>query len=485
MKNYIVTLISLSAFLFLSCQQNIMPIITESDEARQAFLTGRDLTEKLRGQEALAYFERAVELDTNFALAYANLAANQTTAKEAFFYLDKAMAKLDHVSDGEKLFIQAINAGFNGLPARQGEYIEQLVELYPNDPRTNTLLGNYYFSQQRYEEAIRVYKTATSLDPDFSTPYNQLGYSYRFLGDYAQAEASFKKYINLLPDDPNPYDSYAELLLKMGEFEISIEMYEKAIDINPKFYNSYYGLATNYNLKEEHREARKKLKELMRLVETDGQRRQAITAMAISYIDEEKYPEAVKLVEERLVIANRNSDTLAMAGDLNFIALILLENEQIEQAGKTWQKMHQLVQQTSRAEDVKNIWYRAYLYGLTRIAIELNDFEQAVKNQKAFLQAAEKAGNSFQVRVSHQLAGLIYMQQKKYIQAIAELQQANRQNAYDQFRLAMAYEGNGDTANALQNYHDTANANLFNNANYAFCRKRAESKYAFLKSVIN
>ena len=49
----------------------------------------------------------------------------------------------------------------------------------------------------------------------------------------------------------------------------------------------------------------------------------------------------------------------------------------------------------------------------------------------------------------------------------------------------MAYEGNGDLANALQNYRDAANANFFNNANYAFCRKRAERKYAFLKSTID
>ena len=72
---------------------------------------------------------------------------------------------------------------------------------------------------------------ATAINPSFSTPYNQLGYAYRFLEKFPEAEDAFKKYTQLIPDDPNPYDSYAELLMKMGRFDESIKsLPESAVD---------------------------------------------------------------------------------------------------------------------------------------------------------------------------------------------------------------------------------------------------------------
>src|SRR5262249_51599974 len=101
---------------------------------------------------------------------------------------------------------------------------------------------------QDYPAAIAAYQKATSINPSFSQPYNQMGYAYRFLGKYAEAEQAFKKYIELIPNDPNPYDSYAELLMKTGRFDESIKNYEKALSIDPNFMsssaNESYGLGS-------------------------------------------------------------------------------------------------------------------------------------------------------------------------------------------------------------------------------------------------
>ena len=110
----------------------------------------------------------------------------------------------------------------------------ELVRLFPNDERAQTLLGNVYFGRQDYETAIEHFVKATTINPSFSQPYNQLGYAYRFLEKFDDAENAFKKYTQLIPDDPNPYDSYAELLMKMGRFDESIKMYEKALVDRPE-----------------------------------------------------------------------------------------------------------------------------------------------------------------------------------------------------------------------------------------------------------
>jgi len=58
-----------------------VPITTASQEARQAYLKGRDLLEKLRGTDARAHFARAAEFDSTFALAQLGPATTAPAAR--------------------------------------------------------------------------------------------------------------------------------------------------------------------------------------------------------------------------------------------------------------------------------------------------------------------------------------------------------------------------------------------------------------------
>ena len=197
-------------------------VTTSSEEARKEYLAGRDLQEKLRITDSIQHFDKAISLDPNFALAELNRANVSPTAKEFFDHLKKAVTLSEKASDGERMLIQATEAGANGNQTKQRETLERLVATYPNDERAHFNLGGYYFGQQDYKQAIAHYKKATDLDPTYSTAFNILGYAYRQDENYTEAENAFKKYIELIPNDPNPYDSYAELLLKMGRFDEAI-----------------------------------------------------------------------------------------------------------------------------------------------------------------------------------------------------------------------------------------------------------------------
>ena len=172
-------------------------ITTTSAEAREAYLRGRDLTEKLRNQQARSEYERAVQLDPNFALAYLNLAGTQPTTKDFFDTMAKAVALADKVSDGERLMIRGAEAGATADNATQLEIYTDLAAKYPADERALNLLAVALFGTQDYKAAIVQFEKVVKIAPDFSPPYNLLGYSYRFLGDMAKSEAAFKKYIQL------------------------------------------------------------------------------------------------------------------------------------------------------------------------------------------------------------------------------------------------------------------------------------------------
>ena len=60
-----------------------IPITTSSEEARKAFLEGRDLNEKLRIQDSIAHFDKAISLDPNFAWAELSRANVSPTGKNS------------------------------------------------------------------------------------------------------------------------------------------------------------------------------------------------------------------------------------------------------------------------------------------------------------------------------------------------------------------------------------------------------------------
>jgi tetratricopeptide (TPR) repeat protein len=450
-----------------------VPITTKSKQARMLYLQGRDLAESLQGQEARTFFEQAVEKDHDFAMAHMQLAFVQPSAKEFFESLDRAVALLENVSEGERLWIQGVDAGVNGFAMKQREYYQKLIEAYPNDERAYNLLGNSYFGQQDYEAAIEQYNKAVEIAPNFSQPYNQLGYAYRFLGNFDEAEQAFKKYIELIPNDPNPYDSYAELMMKMGRFDESISSYKEALTQNPHFVASYIGIATNLVLKGKHQEARDILQELFDNARDNGERRAALFAMTVSLVDEGNLEKALEVQDQQHDLAQQISDPSAMAGDLVTKGNILLEIGRADEALDMYKAAVELVENSDLSEDVKNNTRRAFLYNAARAAIVHNDVETAHNKVDEYMAAVTEINNPFQIRLAHEVAGMIALAEGNYDVAIDELQQANQQNPYNLYRMALAYQGIGDDENAKNFCERAAHANSLNNINYAFCRSKA------------
>src|SRR5205085_10167987 len=126
---------------------------------------------------------------------------------------------------------------------------------------------------------------ANAIAPSYSAPYNQMGYAYRQLGDFAHAEQAFRKYIELIPNDPNPYDSYAELLLKMGRFDESIAQYRKALSIDPHFNASHFGISADLMYQGKADAAAGELQTMADQARNDGERRTAYFGMAVLSAD--------------------------------------------------------------------------------------------------------------------------------------------------------------------------------------------------------
>src|SRR6476646_4037445 len=313
-------------------------VTTSSDEARKEYLAGRDLQEKLRITDSIAHFDKAISLDPNFALAELNRANVSPTAREFFEHLKKAVALADKASDGERMLIQANDAGANANPTGQKELLDKLVAAYPNDERAHFNIGGYYFGQQDFAQAIDHYKKATEVAPDYSTAFNILGYAYRQNEDYTNAENAFKKYIELIPNDPNPYDSYAELLLKMGRFDEAITQYNKALSIQPNFVNSHFGIAAALTYQGKTADAQAELQKLTDKARNDGERRTALFGQMVVAADSGKLDQALDEIQKQYALGEKTDDVPAMTGDLQLKGNVLLEMGRLDDAQKAYEQ---------------------------------------------------------------------------------------------------------------------------------------------------
>jgi tetratricopeptide (TPR) repeat protein len=264
--------------------------------------------------------------------------------------------------------------------------------------------------------------------------------------------------------------------MKMGEFESSIEHYNKALSINAKFIPSYIGIATNLNYLEKHEEARETLEKMYEEAANDGQRRQALFAKAVSFVDEGKTDQALETLAERYALAEKNDDTAAMAGDLNNIGNVLLEAGRPDEALAKFEKSIALTRESDRSKEAKENAERFFLFNSARAALIQNDVATAKAKAEEHRARVEAIKNLPQIRLSHQLAGLIALKEKEYDAAIAELEQANQLNPYNLYSMALANEEKGDLARAKELYRTTAEFNALNNLNYAFIRVKATQR---------
>jgi tetratricopeptide (TPR) repeat protein len=451
-----------------------VPLTSGSEEAKTLYARGRDLSEQLRTQDARKLFLEAVAKDSMFAMAHYSLAQTSPTSNEFIQHLTRAVALAPNASEGERIMILALEAGVKANPAKSLQYTEELVAKYPRDERAHLNLGNAYGGRQQNEKAIAEYQKAIEINPGYSPAYNSLGYAYRAVGNNAEAEKAFMKYIELVPNDPNPYDSYGELLMKMGRFDESIEQYRKALAIDPNFGSSHVGIAADLMYAGKPEAAIAEAQKLYDAARDNGDRRSALFAQAVTYLDGGKTAQASSKMEQLYAMAAKDADTVTMAGDAAGIGDVLLNAGRVDEARKRYDQSLALVTKSSFPAEVKADAALGARYNTARVALAKGDLATAKSEAAAYLQGAEAQQSDFRIRQAHELAGIIALEEKQSDDAIAHLGKANQQDPYVVYMTSMAYMAKGDAAKAKELSQQAASSYTLPTLHYAFVRAKAK-----------
>jgi serine/threonine protein kinase/tetratricopeptide (TPR) repeat protein len=170
---------------------------TPSLEALKAYSTAMQISFSAGFAEALPHLKRAVEIDPQFAIAYAFMGLMYSNIGESVLSLEstkKAYQLRDRASDRERFFITTLyERNVTGNLEKEQQTLRLWAQTYPRDRDAHGLLAGFASEgTAQYEKAIEEANIALGIDPDFSPGYVNIAYSNFFLDRMAEAEKTIR-----------------------------------------------------------------------------------------------------------------------------------------------------------------------------------------------------------------------------------------------------------------------------------------------------
>ena len=203
------------------------------DSARGWIQKGNALFYQGRYIEAIQCYDRAIEIDSNYADAWNNKGVSLNI-------LGRYEEALDATNEAIELDLQYPDAWNNkGVALNNlGRYEEALnatnkaIELYPEYSEAWNNRGASLNNLGRYEEALEAVNRSIELDPQYPDSWSNKGASLNNLDRYEEALLSIDKAIELNASMPEAWNNRCVSMNKMGRYEEALEAADRAIELN-------------------------------------------------------------------------------------------------------------------------------------------------------------------------------------------------------------------------------------------------------------
>ncbi len=238
---------------------------TESAEAYDLYLHGKDYLYRFTKRDveyAIKMFERAIELDSHYAAAYAGCSEAYGQLYHMFDRRDEWKDKAQERSLKALMYDNSLPEAYATLGLsyyfRQQfeearESCEIAIRLDPDNFLPYWLLGRILYSQDQYAEALVLFKKVLSIKHDFHATYNDLIRCSDALGDAEGAAEAVNALLMFMPsytvqhpDDGRARMLYAINLARVGRNEEAKQEGKKATELSPNDPLMMYNAACMY-----------------------------------------------------------------------------------------------------------------------------------------------------------------------------------------------------------------------------------------------
>jgi tetratricopeptide (TPR) repeat protein len=252
---------------------------TNNPQAFEAFMKARFYWNQMTGEslvKATRFYEEAIALDPNYALAFALLAEIyiffgiqclmpfaecSVKAKAA---AEKALAIDPHLAEAQVALGFAILNGEHDWE-KGVAYFRRAVETNPDSPAGHFWMETYYLQMRQFDDALAEAKKVREIEPHAILGWHLLAWIYFH---YKQYERSIAAHAQMLAN-PSPYSfgymTYSWALRLNGDYAEAIAQAQKAIELTPTNPMYQTALAAAYAAAGKRAEAEKELDEILRI----------------------------------------------------------------------------------------------------------------------------------------------------------------------------------------------------------------------------
>jgi non-specific serine/threonine protein kinase len=247
---------------------------TENLQAYDAYLRARSFARRVTRTDlefALQMYERAIELDPGFAVAYAGLANvcglyyewHERDAR----WVEKGLAASERALELSPNLPEALSARARIFYAQKdydktARLAEQAVALKPDCDGAYYMLGRAYFASDRLEQAAAIAERALEANGDDYNVYIPFMQVMSRLGRAAAAEEmkrrhhqTLERHLETVPEDVRARILLGNAYASSGDRERAVKEIRKALELRPDDTNILYNAACVYGLLEDKGEA--------------------------------------------------------------------------------------------------------------------------------------------------------------------------------------------------------------------------------------
>jgi tetratricopeptide (TPR) repeat protein len=274
------------------------------------------LLNKGQWDEAIAHFERSLDIQPNEADAYYNLGlaySRKGLTAEALVNFQKAL-------DIQPDYAEAHDSLGKAL-VQQGQLDQAIVhfqkarESRPDDTEICTDLGNAFLQKGAASDAAICYQAALEINPDDAISHYNLGNALLYLGRTKEAIVHFQRAIAIRPDYADAHNNVGIALMQSGQLDEAITHFQKALEIDPNLKGvcknlAHIALLMSASPDEMVRNGSKAVELATQANRLSGEQDpQILATLAAAFAETGRFPEAVAVTEKALQLADAQNSS--------------------------------------------------------------------------------------------------------------------------------------------------------------------------------
>jgi tetratricopeptide (TPR) repeat protein/tRNA A-37 threonylcarbamoyl transferase component Bud32 len=438
--------------------KSIEKITTSSQEAYNYFREGWKHDDIGDFRKAMQFYEKAIEIDPEFAQAYIYLAVdyyNLRLFSEEKRLLEKAMELTDRVSERERYLIEAMYYSTSEQTFDKAIVaFERILALYPEDEDANGELGWVYQAIEQYDKAAERFEVLVKNKVENITLHLNLAHCYHALNEYEKALNVLESYAEAFPENAMLRQSFAYNYIQQSKLNLAMSEIEKAYLLDPGHYANFMTKGDIYLYMGELTKAEEEYENLLKAREPVGHSWR-LSRLANLYLLQGRFEEAKNVTIQGIGLSEKYGQnvwkSLWHLGKAELHITMKNPAQALKEADKAWSAAVEAEYPRGQRSSLST---KAWAY------TEMGSIDEAIQEAEKLKEMIEEGLNQKRMRHYFSLMGRIENKRANFPEAIDYSKRALSLTCYGPFtkpasminELALAYYKSGNLEKAREEF---------------------------------